>query len=139
MTNIGEDMKTKTYKHGKHSLKIYQKSVGHGWEVGLKTGSKTLFVGNFVHSKEATQWFATLNKEIPTFANHYWVGPKCSFDWYSKFLANHIGQKYYGFVNKILSKHQRDFDKAFKKDERKYKTLRKAWDKTEQITLKRAS
>lgn len=132
-------MKQKLYKHGKDKFKAYFKQAGYGWEVGLKHGTKQVFVGNFIHKKEASAWYATMNKEIATFSKKYWVGPKFSKDWYGKFFANHLYTTYYKFVDKVLTTHHKTSAKALTKDVKKYRELKKKWTPKEQVPFQKSA
>lgn len=131
--------KHKMYKHGKDSFKAYCKTAGQGYEVGVKHGSKQLFVSNFIHKTEANQWYQKMNKEMQAFGKRYWVGPNHPRQWYSKFLCNHLYSYYYKFVGKCLNAHNRSFTSAFNKDVKKYRKLKKDWTPKHQIQFKKAA
>ncbi len=64
-------MTTTTYKYGKHTCKAYKKPVGKGWEVGFTFGGTQIFVGNFIHAKEANAWWSKMNAEVRKFSKRY--------------------------------------------------------------------
>mgnify|MGYP001263079577 CR=1 FL=1 len=132
-------MKTKSYKHGKHTYKSYYKTVGHGFEVGFKVGSKLLFCGNFLHAKEANAWYTMMNQEIQKFSKKYWVTPKAPKAFYNKFIANHLYKTYYSFLDKQFTRYNRNYKTAFNKDERKYKQMKKNWKTSDKVYFKRAA
>ncbi|MCB0414626.1 MAG: hypothetical protein KDD50_09840 [Bdellovibrionales bacterium] len=132
-------MKTKFYKHGTHKYKAYYKSVGHGYEVGFCYGKKTLFVGNFLHAKEANGWFKTMTSEIEKFSKKYWISPKAPKAFYNKFMTNHLYKTYYAQLDKWFDRYNRSYTSSFKKDERKYKQLKKNWKTTEKTFFKKAA
>ena len=107
--------------------------------MGFTFAGEPLFVGNFIHAKEANEWYTKMNQEVAKFSKKYWITPKSPKTFYKKFLSNHLYKTYYAWVNKCLNKHNRDFTREFNKTERKYKQLKKAWTPAEKVTLKRAS
>jgi len=130
-------MKTKLYRHGKLSYKAYLKPAGRGWEVGFVTGSKDLFIGNFLHSKEANAWYTQMNKEIQKFSTKYWITPKSPKAFYQKFITNNLYKQYYKYLDKCFSKYNRDFTRDFNKDVKKYNQLKKHWKPIERTHLRR--
>lgn len=132
-------MKTKKYRHGKYAYRAYLKNVGHGYEVGFLSGSTVLFTGNFIKSTEANQWWTKMNQEIAKFAKRYWATEETSKTFYNKFIKNHLNSCYFTFVNKLVAKHNREAQRAFNKDLRNYKRLKKNWEPSEKLTLKRAA
>lgn len=131
-------MRKKVYRYGKKNYTNYIKTAGIGLEVGLKCGSKVLFTGNFIHSKEANAWNTQINKELNTFFAKYWATEDTSITFYNKLLTNFIYNRYYMFINKHLSKHIRTYNSEFNKDVRKYNTLKRNWVPVDKIKLKRA-
>jgi hypothetical protein len=131
-------MKQKKYKVGKHTCNTYFKTVGNGYEVGCNFGPTQVFVGNFIHTAEATQYWTMLNKEIKTFCTKYWIGPKASPSWYRKFLTNYLYTNYYKFLDTKFNTYQRTYTSAFRKDETKYRRLARNWDKTDRFWVKAA-
>jgi len=132
-------MKTKTFKHGTETYKTYCKKVGKGYEVAFCHKSKPLFVGNFLYSKEANTWYATMNKEVEAFSKKYWTTPKAPKTFYNKFITNHLYKTYYTHLDKWFTKYSREYTTAFTKDERKYKKLKKSWDQKEKTFFKKAA
>jgi len=131
-------MKTKSYKFGNKFFKAYFKSVGEGFEVGLHFNRKSIFVGNFLHKKEAMKWWATMNKEIRMFTTRYWVTMNTNFNWYSKFFSNHLYQTYYMHLDKWFNGYTNNFQKAFKKELKKYNQFKKNWDHKEKTQIRAA-
>ncbi len=131
-------MKKKNYKLGKLNYKAYLKKVGHGYEVGFFNGTKHIFAGNFISSKEAHAWYSQLNKDIKIFFGRYWSTDKTSKIFYNKFLSNHIYTNYYKFINKVTLKHNREYERALKIDIKKYGKIKQHWYPTEKIKLKAA-
>jgi hypothetical protein len=86
--------------------------VGLGWEVSLHFNGKPLFVSNFVHAKEATQWFSFMNKEVSKFSRKYTTGYKFPLSWFGNFLKNHLYTQYYGWLDKVLKLYQATFLKS---------------------------
>lgn len=123
----GDPMKSKTYRGGKTSGRSYCKNVGNGWEVGFVFGGRTTFVGNFIHSAEANQWYARMNREIRSFAKRYTVGTNCPKTWYAHFLSNHLYKTYYTVVNRNLAQHNRKYNRATTTDVRTYRRLNRNW------------
>ena len=117
--------KSKTYRYGKTVCKAICKTAGLGWEVSFFFDGKPLFVGNFVHQKEATAWYSVMNKELNQFSRRYTTGYKFPIAWFSHFLKNHLYTEYYGFLDKVFVTHQRDYSRALKKDYRKFKATKK--------------
>lgn len=132
-------MKKKHYKIGKYKCRTYFKTVGLGYEVGFFLGTRKIFVGNFIHSKEANTYWTQLNNEIQNFGKKYWISPKASVNWYSKFFTRHLYTSYYKFVNKHLTRHTREYTTALKKDQLKYKQLKKNWTPKDKVVFKRAA
>lgn len=121
-------MKTKHYRNGKYAFRSYMKTVGEGWEVGFCHGTDVIFVGNFIHSKEANTWFTNMNKEIRKFSKQYAVGPQFPMSWYMHFAKTHLYKCYYSYLDKVFTGYQKDFTSAFKKDLVKYNKLKKHWN-----------
>lgn len=134
-------MKQKVYKHGNHKFTAYFKTVGQGFEVGFKNGKKQIFLGNFVHKKEANEWYTKMNKEIETFSKKYWVGPDCSMQWYQKFFSKHLHQHYYKYLDKVMESHHRSYKKELDAEMKKYKSLRKTktWTSKHKVHFKKAA
>ena len=129
-------MKKRVYKLGSYTCQTYYKPAGNGYEVGCKFGPVQIFTGNFIHNKEATQYWTYLNRELRTFCKKYWVGPKASFTWYRKFFANYLYTNYYKFLDNKFMHYKRSYSHALKKDETKYMRLRRTWSPTEKYTIR---
>jgi hypothetical protein len=120
-------MKNKTYRSGNSTFRAYQKTVGNGVEVGFVTGTKTIFVGNFIHTAEANRWYSTMNTEIRSFCARYKVGPSCPKNWFTHFMSDHLYKKYYTFLNKAFVTHNRKYTTAVNKDVKKYNRISRNW------------
>lgn len=120
-------MTTKTYKYGKHTCKAYKKPAGKGYEVGFTMGSHQIFVGNFIHAKEANGWWTLMNQEIKKFSKKYGPSPKAPKAWYTKFLSNYVYKCYYNYLDREFAKYNRGFAQAVKKNERHFTSMKKAW------------
>lgn len=124
-------MKSIKYQHGKYNFTSYWKNAGNGWEVGFTYGKEVIFVGNFIHQSEATQWYRIMNREIKNFSKKYTVGSKFPFAWYCNFITNHLYKCYYGYLERCFSKYNRDYRRAVTTDLGKYRTLSKRWTNNE--------
>ncbi len=120
-------MKKHDYYFGNTKCHTYFKEVGHGYEVGFYFGKTSIFVGNFIHAKEATKWWGVMNKEMKTFTKRYAVGGDASFTWYTKFFSHYLYNQYYAFLDQEFAKYQKTFAKACKTDAKKYATFKKGW------------
>lgn len=127
--------KAQTYKYGPHQMKTYFKPAGNGFEVGMVYEGRHYFMGNFVHKAEANRWWGFLNREIRTFAKRYWVSPDASFNWYCQFLSKHLYSCYYKFLDKLFTKYNKNFYRAYTKDVRKYNRIKRNFDKTERYSF----
>ncbi len=132
-------MKTKTYRAQNVRCKSYLKPVGSGFEVGFIFGSKTIFVGNFVHRGEATRWFTQMNKGVRTFSRRYTVGSKFPSTWFGNFLSAFLYRNYYSFVNGVVAKHQRESLRMVNTGVRKYKRIAKNWEPSERKSILKAA
>lgn len=133
-------MKTKQYKFGTHNCKAYLKTAGKGYEVGFHFGKEPMFVGNFLHKTEANKWWTLMNQEAVKFTTRYYVAPNAPVTWYRKFFSTHMYKVYYQFLDKQFAKYEREFNQAFKKDEKKYKTLKrqKNWKPSNKVAFRKA-
>jgi hypothetical protein len=113
-------MTQKMYKYGKHNCKAYKKPVGKGHEVGITLGGHPVFVGNFIHSKEASAWWTLMNKEFNKFMKKFAAAPHAPLAWKTKFLSNYMYKVYYSYLDREFPKYQRSYTQAFRKDERKH-------------------
>ena len=132
-------MKTRNFKHGKKIYRSYLKPVGKGYEVGFVFSGTPLFVGNFVHAKEANAWYTQMNQQIAQFTKKYWITPNAPRAFYNKFMTQHLYKIYYAFLDKHFAKYTRTYSREFNKNERKYKRLRKNWRPKDQLPLRRAA
>ncbi len=121
-------MKTKSYKYGPHRCKSYMKHVGKGYEVGFHFGRHPVFVGNFIHAKEANYWWNYMNKEIGTFVKRYCLTPKAPISWYCQFFSRHLYKCYYTYLDREFAKYQKNYSRAWQQDQKKYNQLRKNWN-----------
>lgn len=121
-------MKNTTYWFGDMKCNAYLKKYGQGYEVGFYFGKNQIFIGNFIHKTEALKWWNVMGRELKSFTTRYHVGEEVSHTWYSKFFANHLYRTYYTFLDQQFAKYHKTFAKAFKSEERKYKTYSKKWD-----------
>lgn len=119
--------RSKAYRYGKHFGRTYFKNAGGGWECGFVFDSRVVFIGNFIHSREAQLWFALMNREVRNFSRKYAVGQRCSAIWYAHFLRNHLYKCYYGFLDRLFARYRGDYQRAFTRDLRQYQRLRRDW------------
>ena len=132
-------MKTRTYRNSSLTCKSYLKPAGNGYEVGFKFGTKLVFVGNFVKSTEANAWYTQMNKEIRLFNKRYTVSKTFPKSKYSHFLSAHLHNKYYSFVNRLVPKHNRAWNRTLQQDTRTFaKLAKKASPKERRPFLKAA-
>jgi hypothetical protein len=118
-------MTNKVFKHGKYSCKAYKKTAGKGHEVGMTMQGQTLFVGNFIHAKEAAAWWKLMNAEMGKFMKRYGPAPHAPRALYTKFLSNTMYKAYYGYLDREFTKYNRGFAQAVKKDERKFSMFKR--------------
>jgi hypothetical protein len=117
--------KFKTYKFGTMTFKQYFKPVGHGFEVGFIYGGKPVFVGNFIHAKEANQWWTKMSSELKFFFNKHEFVPTASTVWYNKYISNYLYKSYYAWLDKCFDKYNRSFTKATGADFKRYQAFEK--------------
>jgi hypothetical protein len=120
-------MTTRNYKYGKHTCHAYKKPCGKGFEVGFTMGGNNVFVGNFIHAKEANAWWTMMNNEVRKFGKKYAAAPNAPLAWTCKFFSNYMYKAYYSYLDREFSKYQRGYTQAVKKDERKYSHFKKTW------------
>lgn len=132
-------MKNTSYKFGKYSCNAYMKPAGQGWEVGFKFGPTTVFVGNFIHQKEATKWWGSMNKEMKSFTTRFGIGATGSVTWYTKSMSHHLYKTYYTFLDREFTKYHRTFDKACKQDAKTYNLHKSKWKQGERFTFRKAA
>ena len=108
------------------SFKTYLKTVGRGFETGMMFDSKPIFVGNFIHAREAKLWFRLLNRELRSISRRYEKMPK---SWMRHFMSNHLYKTYYAFLDRIFSRYTRDYGRAVVKDLRKWREHKRSYAK----------
>ena len=118
-------MTQRFYKYGNYSCKAYKKPCGKGFEVGFTMGGHQIFVGNFIHAKEANAWWTKMNKEMHSFSRKYTAAANAPVTWTAKFMSNYIYKSYYSYLDQAFTKYQRGFDQAVRKDERRYTKFKK--------------
>jgi hypothetical protein len=133
-------MTSKTYKVGPYACKAYKKPVGKGWEVGFTMAGHPVFVGNFIHTKEANAWWTKMTLEVRKFGKKYNLGPKAPLNWYCKFMSNYMYKTYYTYLDTQFSKYHRGFSQAVRKDERKFSHYKKTHGRhVHHMTARRAA
>ncbi len=132
-------MKSKLYKSKHMSGKTYMKSVGNGFEAGFMLNGMPVFVGNFIHAKEANLWFGLMNREIRHFSKKYSVGSKFPKTWFAQFVKNHLYKTYYSFLDRLFVRYSRDFGRAVSRHHRKYQQIRKQWHSSERVPFLKAA
>ncbi len=129
----------KNYKFGTYNCYSYLKPVGKGFEVGFHFGGEAIFVGNFIHKLEATQYFAQLNNEFKSFAKKYWMAAETSGAWYKKLFTSYMYKHYYAWLDKKFNAYQRTYTSNFRRLEIDYKRKSRAWDREERYTVRKAA
>jgi hypothetical protein len=132
-------MTTRTYKYGKHTCKAYMKAAGKGWEVGFHFAGQEIFVGNFIHAREAKAWWTKMNTEARKFSKRYALPPKAGTTFLCRFWTNYMYKSYYTFLDRQFSKYNRNFTQAVRKDERKHAHMRKHAAPFERPAFRRAA
>ena len=132
-------MRSKTYRYGNTSGRTYLKAVGNGWECGFIYGGKTVFVGNFIHSGEATRWFTMMNREILTFGRRFTLGHRLPTAWTTRFLSNRLYSTYYTFLDRIFTQYHRTFNRAVVRDMNQFRRSRRNRTTTDRKTYLRAA
>jgi hypothetical protein len=120
-------MITTTYKYGKHNCKAYKKPVGNGYEVGFYFGPEQIFVGNFIHQKEANAWWTKMNMEVRKFSKRYALPKTASPAFFTKFMTNHLYKAYYTFLDREFTKYTRTYTQNCRQFERKFMRSKKNW------------
>jgi hypothetical protein len=131
-------MRTKTFRYGIWYFKAYRKTVGHGYEVGLTHNQKPIFVGNFIHSREADRWWTEMTGGTTHFLNRFWPSGTTSRTWYCTFLSNYLYKTYYTFLDRLFTGYNRNYGRAFTTNCKQYRTLTKRHT-TEHTTYTRAA
>ena len=133
-------MTTTTYKYGKHTCKAYKKPVGKGWEVGFYFGATQIFVGNFIHQKEANAWWTKMNMEVRKFSKRYALPKTASPAFFTKFMTNHMYKAYYTFLDREFTKYTRTYTQNCRQFERKFSSIKKNWPtQTERTTFRKTA
>lgn len=120
-------MTSKAYKCGPFTAKAYKKAVGKGYEVGITMAGQSVFVGNFIHAKEANAWWAKMNLEVRKFGNKYHLGKKTPQTWFAKFMSNYMYKAYYAHLDTQFTKYNRGFAQAVRRDEKKFSAIKKTY------------
>lgn len=133
-------MTTTTYKYGKHTCKAYKKPVGNGYEVGFYFGPTQIFVGNFIHQKEANAWWTKMNMEVRKFSKRYALPKSASPAFFTKFMTNHLYKAYYTFLDREFTKYTRTYTQNCRQFERKFTSIKKNWPThTERTTFRKTA
>jgi hypothetical protein len=132
-------MKTNTYRNGSKSCRSYLRTVGNGWEVGFFYGGKPVFLGNFIHSSEANQFYALMKTEIRNFGRKVRVAHPFPSAWFKAFLGAHLQKTYYQFVNQQVRRHQTEAKRTYGKGLRAYRRLNRRWTGEEKTPSLRAA
>jgi hypothetical protein len=119
--------KTHSYRYGKYSGKTFFKTAGQGYETSFVFDSKTVFVGNFIHVREARLWYALMCRELRKVSKRYASGAHFPASWFSHYVRNHLYKTYYAFLDRLFAKYNRDYSKACVKDLRRYQVLKKRY------------
>lgn len=122
-------MKTKIYKFGAKKYKAYMKPAGKGYEVGFMAGSKSLFVGNFIHNTEAQAWYKIMNTEFYKFSKKYGYSGemKSAYPFFHKFVSNSLYKHYYDYLDKCFGKYTKSFHREYERDVQTYNRLKRNW------------
>lgn len=121
-------MKTNTYRNGSKSCRSYLKTVGNGYEVGFYYGGNPIFLGNFIHSGEANQFYSLMRNELRGFGMKFKVGGTYPQSWFKSFLSAHLQRCYYNFVNFQVRRHQMEAKKTYGKNVKTYRKLNRNWN-----------
>jgi len=113
-------MTQKTFKYGKYPCKSYKKPAGKGYEVGFTLSGQQIFVGNFIHAKEANAWYSIMNNEMRKFTKRFAPTPKTPKAWIGKFLSNLMYKSYYTHLDRQFTKYQRGYTQAVRKEARRF-------------------
>lgn len=116
---------SKNYELAGFMFKTYFKPAGKGFEIGLTSGGKTYFVGNFITHKEAQKWWMMFNKYVSSFYRRFDYSKEAPREFYGKFMANFLYQEYYNFLDALFSSYNSHYKKAFTKDRTRYEKIMK--------------
>lgn len=131
-------MKQRFYKYAGEKIKSYYKAVGKGWEVGAVHGNKTLFVGNFIHEKEASAWYALMGREVNRFSKRFSAHTEPTrFHW--KFVSNTLYKHYYDYLNRCFGQHTKNYHREFNKDVKTYARMKRHFNPREVSYNRRAA
>lgn len=132
-------MKTKMFGPKSLNCKSYWKKVGDSYEVGFRFKGKPLFFGNFLHQKEATEWYRVMNSEIKHFSEKYTFGPKFPESFFKKFISNHLYATYYSYLDKKFAGYRSQYKKAVSGYRKDYSEIRKEWTASERSSFWKVS
>ena len=132
-------MTTKSFGPKNLDCWTYWEVAGEGYEAGFVFKGKTLFVGNFIHRKEASEWYKKMNTEITKFSKTYTFGPKFPVSFFKKFITNHLYSSYYTYLDKKFTSYRNQYSKAVTQHQKKYKTLTKEWAPQERAAFYKAA
>lgn len=126
---IGSHMtEFKDYEFAGFAFKTYYKTAGKGYEVGLTSGGKTYFVGNFINAKEARKWWTSFNKYVASFYRKFDYSKNAPREFYGKFMGNFLYQEYYKFLDTLFSGYNTYYTKAFTKNFKQYEKIMKDFE-----------
>lgn len=132
-------MKTGTYRNGRKPCKTYLKTVGNGWEVGFTYAGRPVFLGNFIHSSEAKQFYTLMRREISHFGRRYKVGKAYPTAWFKTFIGAHLRRCYYTFVTQMVQRHKTEAARTYGKTLRTYRRLNRRWSGKAKMPCLRAA
>lgn len=124
-------MKTKYFGPKNLGCKSTWKKAGLGYEVAFTFKGKPLFLGNFVHKKEATEWYRLMNTEITEFSKKYTFGPDFPVSFFKKFIGNHLYVTYYSFLDKKISTYKAEYKKTLSEHKKDYTHIKREWTPSE--------
>lgn len=117
----------KNYEFAGYMFKTYYKTAGKGFEIGLVSGGKTYFVGNFINEKEAQKWWTAFNKHVASFYRKFDYTEDAPREFYGQFMGNFLYQSYYKFLNGLFAGYNTYYSKAFTKDQKRYTNIMKSF------------
>jgi hypothetical protein len=116
-------MKTKVYRSNKLVCRAYLKPVGQGYETGFVFNGVPIFLGNFIHRAEATRWWSLMNRELRILSRKFALG-QIPVAWCKHLIRDHLNKCYYGFIDRVVVRHQRQASRALLQDIRAFKRIR---------------